>query len=139
MCYHGAFFSERRKNQLELLLQMSFVLSGVAHNTTLSEFINRKKVMQFVTKVRIAKPVSTFRKFFKHQKPTHCFVENTSHGYQNERPSPFWKHFSANHNQLCQNRQKLLHFWHNRVDSPLVDTVKHNISSSSISYAISEQ
>ena len=43
----------------------------------------------------------------------------------------FWKKSSANHNQahpnLNQKKQKLFHLWHNRVDTPLVDTVNRII------------
>ena len=43
----------------------------------------------------------------------------------------YWRNFSANHNQaqpnLNQNRKKLLHIKHNRVDTSLVDTVNQNI------------
>ena len=44
--------------------------------------------------------------------------------------SPFWRNFSANHSpahsNLCHERKKSFHSWHERVDSSLVDTVNQN-------------
>ena len=59
---------------------------------------------------------------------TPCFARKTSRDYEKEKPFPFPKKFSANHNQplsnLNQKGQKLFHLWHNRVGTLLVDTVK---------------
>ena len=57
----------------------------------------------------------------------HCFVRKTSRDYEKQKPSPFYRDFAANHNQarpsLCHKRKKSFHFWHTRVNSPLIDTV----------------
>ena len=71
---------------------------------------------------------------------THCFSRKTSRDNENKKPSPFLK-FCANHNQAHPNlnpkMQKLFHLWHNRVDTPLVDTNNQNFRYLLILYTFS--
>ena len=76
---------------------------------------------------------------FKDQKPTimllggdgtHCLAKKTSPEYGKEKPSPFLRKFlrqsQPSTSEPEPKKQKLLHLWHNRVDTPLVDTVNQN-------------
>ena len=74
---------------------------------------------------------------------TQCLAKKTSRVNEKEKPSTFRTIFSNNHNEAHRNlsgkRQKLLHFWHNRVDSPLDDAVTQTIFSILNSYTFSLQ
>ena len=65
---------------------------------------------------------------FKDQKPaiilfggdgTDCFARKTSRDYEKENPSPFWRNFSANHNQvhpnLNQKRTNRVQIWNKAI------------------------
>ena len=71
---------------------------------------------------------------FKDQKPTimlfgadgtHCFARKTSRDDKKEKPSPFWRNSSANHNQahlnLNQKRLKWVRIWNKRIRFLLAD------------------
>ena len=62
---------------------------------------------------------------------THCFATKTSRDCEKENFPPFWRNFSANHNQGHTNqshiKQKSFHLWQKRVDTPLVDSVNQKI------------
>ena len=77
---------------------------------------------------------------FKDQKPTmmlfggdgtHCFARKTSRDYEKEKPSPILKKFvrqpQPSTSEPEPKRQKLFHLRHNRVETPLVDTVNQNL------------
>ena len=65
---------------------------------------------------------------FRDQKPTillfgvdgtHCFARKTSRDYEKEKPSPFWRNFSANqshaHTNLNQKRVNRVQIWNKRI------------------------
>ena len=92
------------------------------------------------TTVKSAKPAATFWIFLLRTKNRQlCCLAVTVHIILQERRAAttekknhllFWRNFSANHSQahpyMNQKRYKFFHLWHNRVDTPLVDTVIQN-------------
>ena len=69
---------------------------------------------------------------------TFWFVRKTCCDNENEKSAPNCRNLFINHNQaqpkLRQKRQKLLHLYHLRVDSPLVDTANAKFISILIFY-----
>ena len=67
---------------------------------------------------------------------TYCFARETSHDYEKEEPSPFWRksiHQSQSGTPETEpKRQKSFHVCHNRVNSALIDTVNQYFISTPI-------
>ena len=61
---------------------------------------------------------------------THCFAVKTSRDDEKEKPSPFLKYFlrqsQPSTSEPEPKKVESIHLWHNRVDTPLVDTVNQN-------------
>ena len=60
---------------------------------------------------------------------THCFAIKTSRDYEKEKPSPFLRYFSANHNQadpnVNQKRANQIQIWNKRIRFLLVDNLSN--------------
>ena len=143
---------ERKKcvwtTKYKRLLEMCIV----QHVEMKSLFIfHTKKRLAFMT-VRSAKPAATFWIFLSRTKNRQlCCLAGMVHIVLQEKRVAttksnchlhFWRNFSANQIQAHPklNRkipQKLFHLWHDRVDTPLVNTVKENFLHILISYTLS--
>ena len=112
----------------------------VPHVEMRSVFIFQPIKRLVSTTVEIAKPATMFWIFLLRTKNRQscCLVvmvhivlqERRVVNTKKKNHLQFWRHFSADHNQahpnLNQQREKLFHLWHNRVDALLVDTVNQN-------------
>ena len=124
----------------------------VQHVEMKNEFTFQLTKLPFSTTVNCAKPVPTCWIYLKRPK-TDIYVvwwwwhtllcKKTSRDFEKRNHLPFWWKSSAHHNQikptLSQKSQKTIHLWHNRVDSPLVDTVDQKFISILISCIFSLQ
>ena len=67
--------------------------------------------------------------------------KKSKHDFEKNYHLHFWRYISANYNEahpnMGQKKQKVFHFWQNRVDFILVDTVNRKIISRFIFFTFS--
>ena len=123
------------------------VLSNMPERKVCSPF--NQQNFQYLRLKKVLSLLSRAENFFKVKKPTiswfvgdatHWFARITSRDWEKAKPLPFVKKFFTNRNQahpnLSRKRQKLFRFWHNRVDSPMSDTVAQKWITNHILYTL---
>ena len=139
----NVFFMKRYKGHLKILSEIFFVRESIFHPESVSISIYGKQTRKVVTFVFKAKlPATLWTLFSRTKNRQSCCFDLMVHIVLSKRRVfntkmknhlLFWKNFSANHSQpqpnLYRKLQKSFHLWHNRVGSPLVDTVNQKFIS----------
>ena len=97
MCNQGIFIFGKHKNQIKIILMISFVLTGIVEDKSLYMQIHGRWMTKTVTNICSAKPAATCWVVFSGTKNWQLnssavmgrFVKKTGLDYKNEKPSFF--------------------------------------------------